>query len=643
MIDSARAILGLTGDVTLAEVDQAWKKRRADAEQRLAQAPTDALKARYREAISQLDTARDFMRVALEPASGLSHTKLADLPSASPDWNDQGATKPLRTLEPGAVLASRYEIRRRIGQGGMGAVYVAWDRTKREEVAIKVLLPHLTAHPEARQRFFDEGKIATSLQHENIVKVHDLVEDAGQYLITMELLQGQTLRSLMQARHQARQPWTPAEAIAIGQAIGSALAHAHRRTVHRDVKPENIWVDDDGQYKLMDFGIARLLSTSQLTATSTALGTAYYMAPEQLKPGASGVDHRADQYALGVVLYELVAGAIPAGRFRSLHEVIKTVPRGLSQAVDRALEQDPTLRFPDMRAFVDALGGRGVGRSIARPLLAGTAAVALLGAVWLFWPAISALLPDPGATAAQKEAAIGAQGVIDTLLRRLEDRQRDIENQLRDARSAVDRFDGQLRMARNDAERTDLGNRLKEAQLNLSIWTDIKALAEPAIFLSQDLVDVRRNKALGESALRENRVADAATALLEAQRTAERLFAATEQLETVVKARQQYQARLATLTRLAQAEGQALATALAPAETLAAQAEREAQEGRFDAAMATWPKAVNELTRLGRELLGQWAAGHTQRAGAAVKAGRLNDADAAARRARLLEQARAAF
>src|SRR5262249_26760021 len=151
--------------------------------------------------------------------------------------------------------------------------------------------------------------------HPHIVRVHDLHQDAEHTFLTMELLRGRSLREEIQRRSQAAQRFTVEEVRRIAGQLCDALQHAHAKTVHRDVKPENVWLGEDGSVKLMDFGIARRRRPSQFTSTGLALGTAYYMAPEQLK-GNKDVDHRADQFAAGVTLYELLTGDVPQGVIR---------------------------------------------------------------------------------------------------------------------------------------------------------------------------------------------------------------------------------------------------------------------------------------------------------------------------------------
>ncbi len=257
-------------------------------------------------------------------------------------------------IEPGTVLAGRYQVIEQIGAGGMGAVFSAEDRNRGERVALKVLLPELLADPDANERFQAEARISSSLSHPAIVNVFDVHRDGDLAFLTMELLTGRTLRAEMLSRTGKGEGFSVAEVVDLGSRVADALHYAHRYTVHRDVKPENIWLCEDGSVRLMDFGIARIQKTTQQTVTGMAMGTAYYMAPEQMK-GAADVDEAADQYSLGVVLFELLTGEIPAGRVGSVASYRKDIPVPVAEAIDRALSPKPAHRFRDMAAFEDTL------------------------------------------------------------------------------------------------------------------------------------------------------------------------------------------------------------------------------------------------------------------------------------------------
>jgi serine/threonine protein kinase len=281
------------------------------------------------------------------------------MPEADPfstGTSGAGSQRASASLQAGHVLGGRFEIRRQIGMGGMGVVYQAYDRNRKDDIAIKVMLPGLTSSEPAKQRFINEAMIAIKLAHQNIVNTYDVLSE-GEYLyITMELLEGRSLRQDMEAKKRTNRLYTEAEALEMAHALCDALEYAHDFTTHRDIKPENIWLTRKDRVKLMDFGIARMLNGSQVHQSTSVLGTAYYMAPEQLS-GSRNVDNRADQYSLGVMLYELLTGQVPTGRSKSVRQQRGDVSAVVSDAIDRALEPDPQDRHPDMRAFANALGG----------------------------------------------------------------------------------------------------------------------------------------------------------------------------------------------------------------------------------------------------------------------------------------------
>jgi serine/threonine protein kinase len=254
-------------------------------------------------------------------------------------------------MEPGAVIADRLEIGALLGQGGMGNVYAARDRLKDEDVAIKVLRQDLQFSVAAKDRFLAEAKFSCSLSHPNIVRVHDVGISGGCYYFSMERLKGHTLRQRMDRYRQENRVFSVAEVSDIARQLIDALRYAHRYIVHRDIKPENIWLADDGTLKLMDFGIARAFSNSQLTQTGMALGTAYYMSPEQ-RIGSKEVDWRTDQYALGVVLYELFAGTLPTGAVQPIDMIRRDLPKRYATALMRAMAVMPEDRFQSLNEML---------------------------------------------------------------------------------------------------------------------------------------------------------------------------------------------------------------------------------------------------------------------------------------------------
>ena len=305
-----------------------------------------------------------------------------------------------------------YEILGPLGAGGMGEVYRARDPKLNREVAIKILPEALAADPAALARFEREAQAVAALSHPNILSIFDFGVDRGTPYAVMELLEGQTLREQM-----GGESLPPRKAVEYALQIAAGLAAAHARGItHRDLKPENVFVTRDGQVKILDFGLAKqrpasgegasVAVTGNETGPGTVLGTVGYMAPEQVR--GQDVDHRADIFALGAVLYELLAGrrafqgATPADTVSAMLKedppelttsAAGLVPAALDRIVRRCLEKNPDERFQSVRdvAFaLEAMSGSGSGvtsgPSIAirrrrgwRPWLAVMAGAALLG------------------------------------------------------------------------------------------------------------------------------------------------------------------------------------------------------------------------------------------------------------------------
>ena len=266
------------------------------------------------------------------------------------------------SLTAGTILG-RYEIRSPLGAGGMGEVYRAHDTRLDRDVAIKVLPEYLTTDPERLRRFEQEARATAALNHPNILAVHQMATEGGVSYLVEELLDGETLRERLR-----RGPIPLRKAIDYAVQIAHGLAAAHDRgIVHRDLKPENLFVTKDGRVKILDFGLARLVSSqnasgdeatvTQKTDPGVVLGIAGYMSPEQVRSKA--VDHRADIFAFGTILYEMVTGKQP---FRkptsadtmaailneepsSISQVTPTTPPGMLRVVHRCLEKNPEQRF----------------------------------------------------------------------------------------------------------------------------------------------------------------------------------------------------------------------------------------------------------------------------------------------------------
>jgi serine/threonine protein kinase len=378
--EAALASLGLQGSEDHATVARVYGERLAAVQAQLVSAASDAERNVQSGKLSQLSEAYEFVtatgRYTKAPADDVSATVMrssTQTEMASPPRGDTFVR-----METGAVISGRHEIGELLGQGGMGNVYAARDRLKEEDVAIKVLRQDLQFSIAAKERFLAEAKMSCSLSHPNIVRVHDVGVSGSLYYFSMERLKGHTLRQRIDAYRQNNRLFSVTEVSDVARQLIDALRYAHRSIVHRDLKPENIWLADDGTVKLMDFGIARAFSNSQLTQTGMALGTAYYMSPEQ-RIGSKEIDWRTDQYALGVVLYELLAGTLPTGAVQPIENLRKDLPKRYARALMRAMAPMPEDRFAslsEMMTEIDAPQPKRVGLAGLLLIGAGLAAAA---------------------------------------------------------------------------------------------------------------------------------------------------------------------------------------------------------------------------------------------------------------------------
>ena len=280
----------------------------------------------------------------------------AGVPTGASDGATPGNTA---RFEPPtrAEMASRFpqlEIIELIGKGGMGAVYKARQKHLDRLVALKVLPPRVAEDPSFAGRFEHEAKALAKLNHPNIVTLYEFGQADGLFYFLMEFVDGVTLRQLLRTGRI-----TPQEALAIVPHICDALQFAHDRgIVHRDIKPENILLGKDGQVKIADFGVAKIVAhdaggtavaatgmpaKEPLTESGRVIGTPQYMAPEQMSRPAD-VDHRADIYSLGVVFYQMLTGELPTGKFEPPSRRVQIDVR-LDEVVLRALEQEPERRY----------------------------------------------------------------------------------------------------------------------------------------------------------------------------------------------------------------------------------------------------------------------------------------------------------
>src|SRR4051812_37389081 len=261
------------------------------------------------------------------------------------------------------MIDGRYRVLRRLGSGGMADVYLVEDQQLGRRVALKLLYRHLAEDVQFVERFRREASSAAGLQHQSIVGIFDRGEWDGTYYIAMEYIEGHTLKEIIRERG----PAPPEAAVDVVLQILRAARFAHQRgVVHRDIKPHNVLIDEDGRVKVADFGIARA-GASDMTETGSIMGTAQYLSPEQAQ--GRPVDARSDLYSIGIVLYELLTGRVPFDAESAVtvalkqvseppvppREIAPAIPPALEGVVLRAMEKDPARRFADADEFIEAL------------------------------------------------------------------------------------------------------------------------------------------------------------------------------------------------------------------------------------------------------------------------------------------------
>ena len=300
------------------------------------------------------------------PDSRFCNTCATSLPTS-----EEISSTPTRTIDKsvqefsrGTIFASRYEFVEELGKGGMGTVYKVYDKKVQEDVALKLLNPDVASDEKTIERFRNELRLARKIVHKNVCRMYDLNEAEEKYFITMEYVSGENLkRFIKMAGHLSA-----GKSISIAKQICEGLAEAHRLgVIHRDLKPQNIMVDREGNARIMDFGVARSLKAEGITGHKGVVGTPEYMSPEQVD--GKKADQRSDIYALGVILYEMVTGRPPFKGSSSLSTALKhktepapdpreidsQIPEELSKVILRCMEKDREQRYQDTEQLLSDL------------------------------------------------------------------------------------------------------------------------------------------------------------------------------------------------------------------------------------------------------------------------------------------------
>jgi len=278
---------------------------------------------------------------------------------------------PKEEFTRGTTFAERYDFIDELGTGGMGSVYKVFDKKIKEEVALKILKPEI-ADKKTIERFSNELKLARKIRHENVCQMYDINEEEGTHYITMEYVPGEDLKSFI--RRVGQLP--VGKTISIAKQVCEGLSEAHRlEVVHRDLKPQNIMIDKEGNARIMDFGIARSIKGKGITSAGVMIGTPEYMSPEQVE--GKEVDQRSDIYSLGILLYEMLTGNVPfqgdtpfsigmkhkSERPKDPRGLNDQIPEILTRIILKCLEKEKSRRFQNAGELFNALDKMGEART----------------------------------------------------------------------------------------------------------------------------------------------------------------------------------------------------------------------------------------------------------------------------------------
>lgn len=352
--------LGLPENCSDADIEVLYRRHISEIQSLLDTADSEASRQKYERMRDEIEHAHDVLvplrnvqsasAVATGGSNNVVHISNRPLNEAEP-------SAPIRKprnlgIQLGSMIAGRFEILEALSERRLSSVYRAYDKQNSREVAIKLFYPRLLARTEDRECFLREANILCRLSHPHCIDTIDVGTDGTFHYLVMELFRGVTLRERMEERFSRKGTFSVMEMLAIIRPILEVLEVLHVYTYCGDLRPENILVNEKGEVKLLLGSVARMLHATD-RSSGTMMKSAYYRAPEQLN-GQQKIDHRVDQYAVAVLVHELLTGSVPVGRISSLDEVCNDIDAELAQAISRAMTPHVEGRFPTLQELSNA-------------------------------------------------------------------------------------------------------------------------------------------------------------------------------------------------------------------------------------------------------------------------------------------------
>ncbi|HLJ74142.1 MAG TPA: protein kinase, partial [Thermoanaerobaculia bacterium] len=330
-----------------------------------------------------------------------------------------------RGINENTALGERYHIVQRLGEGGMGEVFLARDRELDRDVALKVIRFDLSSHPAILERFKREIQLSSNVTHKNVLRVYDLGEAGGVKFLTMQYVEGSDLSTLM--RRDGRLPLP--RVVDIFRQMCEGLQAAHDQgVIHRDLKPQNIMIDQRGRVLITDFGLAKSVEYGTLTEAGKVIGTPHYMSPEQVKGVA--LDNRSDIYSLGIILYEMLTGSLPFTGSSAYEVMIQRttrtprpasdhnpkIPRYMLKILDRCLQPDPNLRYASTAEILRDLDSQTFHSSLQYRVRRRSRLAAIIGSIVVVAIIVGAIVGSRAWIASHQRAAEAAHKPVSVLI-----------------------------------------------------------------------------------------------------------------------------------------------------------------------------------------------------------------------------------